>query len=154
MIESIKEKIHATNDHQQKITLLTLAPKSWTLEKSAKYFSASIRSVKSARELIKSSGILPNKSNRIRKVLCQKYIISVNSNDEFSRVCPGKKSMFLLLKSMVEGNIQKHLLSMNLKELHIEFLKRYNKKIHLSKFCELKPKWCILLGEASGLHTV
>ena len=39
MKESIKEKIHATNDHQEKIKLLTLAPKSWTIEKTADYFS-------------------------------------------------------------------------------------------------------------------
>lgn len=43
---------------------------------------------------------------------------------------------------------------MNLKELHIEFLKRYNKKIGLSKFCELRSKWCIAVDGASGLHTV
>ena len=51
MMESIKEKLHATNDHQEKIKLLALAPKSWTIEKTAEYFSVSIRSVKSAKEL-------------------------------------------------------------------------------------------------------
>ena len=90
--------------------------------------------MKSARELRKLSGILSNKPKR--------NVISFYGSDEFSRMCPGKKNMFLL-KSMVEG---KHLLLVNFKELHVEFLKRYNKKIGL--------KWCILVGGASSVHTV
>ena len=57
----------------------------------------------------------------------------------------------------IEGkkkHFQKRLLLLNLKELHVEFTKRYGGKIGLSKFCELRPKWCIPVGGASGLHTV
>jgi hypothetical protein len=42
-----------------------------------------------------------------------------------------------------------------MKELHIEFKKKYNYlKVGFSKFCELRPKWCIPVGGASGLHAV
>ena len=97
MMESIKGKIHATNDNQENIKLLTLAPKSWTIEKTAEYFCVSIRSVKSARELRKSSGILSNKPKRIGKVLDEgvlKYVISFHGSDEFSQICSGKKDCF------------------------------------------------------------
>ena len=87
IMESIKEKIHATNDHQEKINFLTLAPRSWMIEKTAEYFAVSIRSVKSARELRKSSGILSNKPKRVAKVVdedVRKNVISFYGSDEFS----------------------------------------------------------------------
>lgn len=109
IMELIKEKIHATNDHQEKISFLTLAPRSWTIEKTAEYFSVSIRSVKSARELRKSSGILSNKPKRIGKVLekmCKKMLFLFMAVMNFLECILGKKNTFLL-KSVVEGNIFK-----------------------------------------------
>ena len=126
MMESIKEKIHAKNDHQEKIKLLTLAPKSWTIEKTAEYFYVSIRSVKSTKELRKSSGILSNKSKRKGKVLdedVQKNFISCYGSDEFSRMCPGKKEYVSVKVKGRREHIQKRLLLVNLKELHIDTIK-------------------------------
>ena len=51
-------------------------------------------------------------------------------------------------------HFQKRLVLLNLKELHVEFTTRYCRKIGLSKFCELRPKWCIPIGGASGPHAV
>ena len=42
----------------------------------------------------------------------------------------------------------------NLKELHLEFKKGTDIKIGFSNFCELRPKWCIPVGSASGAHSV
>ena len=84
----------------------------------------------------------------------QKNVISFYRSDEFSQTCPGKKEYVSVKTTGRREHIQKHLLLVNLKELHIGFLKRYNKKIGLSKFCKLRPKWCIPVGGASGLHTV
>ena len=113
--------------------------------------------MKSTRKLRKSSGILSNKPKRIGKVLdkdVQKNVISFYGCDEFPQMCPGKKEYISVKVNSRREHIPKHLLLVNLKELHIEFLKRYNKKIGLSKFCELRPKWCIPVGGASGLQTV
>ena len=57
------------------------------IEKTAEYFAVSIRSVKSARELRKSSGILSNKPKRVAKVVdedVRKNVISFYGSDEFS----------------------------------------------------------------------
>ena len=104
------------------------------------------------------SGILSKKKKKIGKVLnedVRRNVISFYRNDEFSRKCPGKKEYvsFKFNGRREHIQIQKRLLLVNLKELQIEFLKRYNQKIGLSKFCELRPRCCIPVGGASGLHT-
>ena len=50
--------------------------------------------------------------------------------------------------------MQKRLILVNLKELHIEFCKSYDLKIGFSKFCELQLKLCVTVSSASGLHSV
>ena len=37
---------------------------------------------------------------------------------------------------------------------HIEYLKHYEKTFRFFKFCELRKKWCIPVGGASGIHSV
>lgn len=50
--------------------------------------------------------------------------------------------------------MQKRLLLSNLRELHEEFRQIYpNNKIGFSKFCSLRPKWCVTVG-TSGTHSV
>ena len=69
-------------------------------------------------------------------------------------MCPGKKEFVSIKINGKREHIQKRLLLLNLKELHVEFTKKYGQVIGLSKFCELCPKWCIPVGGASGLHSV
>ena len=49
---------------------------------------------------------------------------------------------------------KKRLLLTNLKELYLEFLKQSQEKICFSKFCQLRPKWCITVNSALGVHSV
>jgi hypothetical protein len=75
-------------------------------------------------------------------------------SDEYSRLCPGKKD-YLSIK--IDGNRihkQKRLLLANLNELYVAFKQKYEScKIGFSKFCELRPPWCITVG-ARGTHSV
>ena len=48
---------------------------------------------------------------------------------------------------------QKRLLLVNLKELHLEYVKKYNDKVGFSKFAVLRPKWCVSVNSA-GMHSV
>ena len=51
-------------------------------------------------------------------------------------------------------HLQKSLLLSNLKELYVAYKERYpDHKIGLSKFCELRPKWCVTVL-SSGTHSV
>ena len=48
---------------------------------------------------------------------------------------------------------QKRLLLTNIKEMYVEFKQRTKLNIGLSKFCELRPKWCVTV-DSSGMHSV
>ena len=51
-------------------------------------------------------------------------------------------------------HMQKRLILCNLKELYVSFKTKYPQEvIEFSKFCSLRPKWCITVG-ASGTHSV
>ena len=46
------------------------------------------------------------------------------------------------------------MLLVNLKELYLEFKKRYESiKVGVSKFCALRPRWCITV-DSPGMHSV
>ena len=64
---------------------------------------------------------------------------------------PGKKYYVSVQKNIHE---QKHLLLCNLSELYSNFKQGFPKvKISFSRFCSLRPKWCITVG-SSGAHSV
>ena len=65
-----------------------------------------------------------------------------------------KKEFISVNKGGEKKHFQKRLLLLKLQELHVEVIKRFGTKISLSKFGKLRPKWCIPVGGASGLHAV
>ena len=64
---------------------------------------------------------------------------------------PGKKDFVSVQKNI---NEQTHLLLRNLSDFYSNFKQDFPKaKISFSKFCSLRPKWCISVG-SSGAHSV
>ena len=64
---------------------------------------------------------------------------------------PGKKD-FVSIKKNVHK--QKRLLLCNLHELYVLFKEQNPElKVGFSKFCSLRPKWCVIVG-TSGAHSV
>ena len=54
----------------------------------------------------------------------------------------------------IKQRMQKQLLLVILKELYSSFLKEHaGIKLRFSKFCQMQPKWCVLLG-ASGTQNM
>ena len=81
-------------------------------------------------------------------------VIDLFESDEFSRLCPGKKDYITTVVNGKKVQVQKRLLLVNLNELYSEFKKRhYDTSLGLSKFCELRPKWCVPVGP-KGTHSV
>ncbi|CAH0556044.1 unnamed protein product [Brassicogethes aeneus] len=158
LIELLKEKCKISCG-QEVLKLLTLVPSSWSIQKTANEFGVSTYMVNKARKLKKDYGILaePEKlkgksiSNEVSKKVRQFY-----EDDEFSRMCPGKKE-FVSVRDSETGkrtHMQKRLLFVNLKELHLAFQERYPQlKIGLSKFSSLRPPWCVTVS-ARGVHSV
>ena len=57
IIEQLKEKFHASTDNSQKVTILTILPKSWSVQKVqgvSNYLACK------AKDLVKNQGILSN----------------------------------------------------------------------------------------------
>lgn len=81
-------------------------------------------------------------------------VLKFYEDDENSRLCPGKKGCVKVITNGQKSYMQKRLILSNLNELFVAFKKTHPEcKIGRSKFCELRPKWCILAG-ASGTHSV
>ena len=79
---------------------------------------------------------------------CTVYRVSI------TRICPRKKdSVATKQSSGVMVHEQKRLLLVNLKELHIDFVKATGIRIGFSTFCALRPKSYITVG-SSGSHSV
>lgn len=64
---------------------------------------------------------------------------------------PGKKDFVSVSRNVHK---QKRLILCNLKELFSAFREKFPEaKVSFSKFCSLRPKWCVLAGGA-GTHSV
>lgn len=168
IVSELKEKCLLVSKQQQ-IQLLTLAPNSWSIKRAAEEFQVSEYLVRQARALKQTSGILSMPEQRRGKCLPDEVVKSVfefYQEDEVSRVCPGKKECISVKIDGCKQQKQKRLLLGNLKELYLLFKQKQQSKlssfansvaqgsvISFSKFCELRPKRCIMAG-TSGSHSV
>ncbi|KZS08330.1 Cc8L18.2-like protein [Daphnia magna] len=161
--EAVKEKIKSTGDRNLQLSLLTLAPASWTHKQISEHFGVSEYSAAQAVELKKKSGILakPEAKTSSRRLTDddKQRVIDFYVSDEYSRQLPGMKSV----KSVKQPNgerikVQKRLLLLNIDELHGEYKKKFKdiagiKTIGFSAFADLRPKHVITVG-SSGTHSV
>ena len=86
--------------------------------------------------------------------IVKQRVIEIYESDEYTRQCPEKKDFFSVRINNVKVHKQKRLILVRLKELHLEFKKLYPEhKVGFSKFCELRPKWCLTV-DSSGSHSV
>ena len=153
--EEMREKLTVgTLTYRKKVQILTLIPESWTIKFASNYFGVSEYLVRQARELKNSSGILAIPEKKTGKALQKstiEQVISFYEDDEHSRLMPGKKDYVSIQRNVHK---QKRLLLCNLKELYALFKKQYPESmIGFSKFCGLRPKWCVTVG-SNGTHSV
>ena len=156
LTEKIKEKLqNSTLNNREKVQILTLTPESWTVAYASSFFGVSEYLVRQSREIGASCGILAMPEKKTGSRTLQKSAIdlvtSFFQDDEFSRLMPGMKDSVSVGKNKHE---QKRLLLCNIKELYALFKQHHpDVTIGFSKFCSLRPKWCVTVG-ASGTHTV
>lgn len=157
IIKQLKEKFHTTAERSEKVRVLTVLPKSWSMRRIQAEFGASDYMVRRARELVKQNGILssPNlkPGHSIAAETCES-VCRFYESDEVSRIMPGKKDFVSVRLGEKREHFQKRLLLGNLKELYQLFKDKFpTHTIGFSKFAELRPKHCVLAG-ASGTHAV
>ena len=157
IITQLKDKFQATTKRSEKVQILTVLPKSWTIRKVQDEFGASNYMVRKAKELVKQKGVLstPNpKSGHALAVETTALVQSFYESDEVSRMMPGKKDYVSVRQAEERVHVQKRLVLSNLKEVYQLFKEMFpTKTIGFSKFAELRPKHCVLAG-ASGTHAV
>lgn len=154
-VELLKEKCHSAS-RKEKMKLLSLVPSSWSILKTMEEFNVSEHMVKRAREVKKTKGILGEPDPKKGKCLSPEVVarvIAFYQSDEYSRMCPGKKEFVSVRIDGKKEQMQKRLLLVNLKELHLEYIKSTGDKIGFSKFCDLRPKWCVSVN-SKGMHSV
>lgn len=156
LLKKLKEKCKLS-DKETKVKILSLVPESWSREKVSTEFNVSERLVRVTREITKQQGILPELHKRKGKTIDPQTLESVKlffEDDEYSRLMPGKKDCVTFKENGIKVQKQKRLVLCNLNELYLEFKNKYpDMKIGRSKFCELRPKWCVIAG-GSGTHSV
>ena len=117
-------------------------------------FGVSEYLVRTARSLALEKGILSLPDPKQRKELSSTTSQLVNSfyhNEELTREMP-RKNDYVSIGSYQHK--QKHLILCSLNVLFVAFkVKHPEIKLGFSKFCSLRPKWCILAG-AAGFHSV
>ena len=159
MIQQLKEKFCTTTKRSEKVQVLTVLPKSWTVRRVQSEFGASNYMVRTAKQLTKQKGILSTPNLKQGHQLSAEIISLVQEfyeSDEVSRAMPGKKDFVSVKQAAGDGRIhlQKRLVLSNLKEAYRLFKEKFpTKNIGFSKFAELRPKQCILAG-GSGTHNV
>ena len=144
--ESCTKCRDAISTNSEKVQLLIVVPKTWTISRTSKEFKVSSYTVKEARALREAKGIkaIPGKGrgNDLSED-AKDAVIQYYQHDEVSRVCPGQKD-FVSVRTIVKGisqreHKQKHLLMANLHEIYIDFKQKFQFRIGFSKFCELRP---------------
>ena len=157
LVELLKVKLQVSPKHKQ-IQLLTLAPESWSIQRTAEEFNVTIYQATEAKKLRKEKGILAERSPRVGRQLLKEIeekVIAFYQEDEYSRILPGKKDFkFVKGPDGKRQHVQKRLLLLNLNELYQKYKARYpNDKIGLSKFCALRPPYYITVG-SRDTHSV
>ena len=157
MLQQLKEKFHSVTKNSEKVQILTVLPKSWSIQKIQTEFSASNFMARKAKQLVREKGVFSSPDPRPGRQVSQETfdkVIGFYENDEHSRSMPGKKDFVSVQSANGRLHVQKRLILCNLKELYQHFKTKYPQQcIGFSKFAELRPKHCILAG-ASGTHSV
>jgi hypothetical protein len=99
LLKELKEKCSQTSSHKKKVSILTLAPRSWSQRQVADYFEVPLYTVRQSRQLKEEKGILcelkPKKGAGISEEDAQE-IKDVYNSDEYTRMMPGQKDYVLV----------------------------------------------------------
>jgi hypothetical protein len=158
IINQLKEVFDDPSTSQsKKIQILTLVPKNWNLRKAESLFDASYRQALTAKKLVTEQGILAVPNPRPGKRLSEntvKLVLDFYNRDDVSRVYPGKRDVVTIKINGEKTIFQKRLILANLKEIYKLFKDEHpSAKVGLSKFMDLRPKYCLLAGDP-GTHSV
>ena len=154
LTEAIKERLKIANNNEN-VKLPNITPISWSIQQTGNIFCVSTAMVKKARNVKTANGILSEPKEKTGKPISDELKQAAEhffESDQYSRMCPEKKEFVSVKIDGVKQHKQKKLPLCNSKELQTKFLKSTHLQIGFSKFCQLRPKWCITVTSGSGIH--
>lgn len=157
IIDQLKEKFKLCMKTSEKVQILTVLPKSWSIRKIENEFETSNYLVRKAKRLVEEKGVLSTPNPKAGKSLSKKIVDDIKNMyccDTISRQMPGMKDTVSVIVDNKRENKQKRLILCNLREVFEQFKQRHPEhKVGFSKFAELRPRQCVLAG-AAGTHSV
>lgn len=157
IIQQLKEKFAQTTTKSEKMTILSILPMSWSCQKIEDEFGVTNYMARAVKSLVQEKGVLSTPNPKPGRTLSKNIADSVKdfyNSDDISRMMPGKKDCVTIRNKDGKIQVQKRLVLANLQEIYQLFKEKFPaNKIGFSKFCDLRPKNCILAGK-SGTHTV
>lgn len=156
IVSQLREK-YPTATRSEKMQILTVLPKSWSVKRIQEEFNTTNFMARQAKELVKEKGVLAMPDLKRGHALAEQTVHLVHSfyqSHEVSRVMPGRKDYISVREGEGRVHVQKRLVLCNLRELYAIFKDQHSSDhIGVSKFASLCPQHCVLAG-ASGTHTV
>jgi hypothetical protein len=157
MIAQLQDKFKSCTKRIEKVQVLTVLPKSWSIKKIQTEFQATNYMVRQAKSLVENKGILSTPDQKAGRTLSENVVDRVREfycSDLISRLMPGMKDYVSVNVDGKRQHVQKRLVLCNLKEAFAQLKETHPElKIGFSKFAELRPRQCVLAG-ASGTHSV
>ena len=157
IIKQLKERFHSATNMSEKVQILTVLPKSWSVRKLQSEFGTSNYMARKLKDLVKEKGILATPNPKSGHSLAPKtvdLVCNFYETDDVSRMMSGRKDFVSVKQGERRVHIQKRLILSNLREVYQSFKVKFpTEKVGFSKFAELRPKHCILAG-ASSTHSV
>ena len=97
IVQQLKEKYYSATTMSERLSILTVLPKSWSLHKTAN-ISGYMYFARRAKQLVAEKGVLSNRNPKAGKTLSAQTEEEVKNfylADDISRVMPGKRTLFL-----------------------------------------------------------
>lgn len=116
IVSQLKEKF-PTATRSEKIQILTVLPKSWSVKRIQEEFDATNFMAQQAKELVKNKGVLAIPDLKRGHALAEQTVHLVHSfyqSDEVSRVMPGRKNYVSVREGEGRVHVQKRLVLCNL----------------------------------------
>ena len=159
MIDQLKQK-YASNGttRQEKLQLLTVLPRSWTVQKMMDTFNTTRYLATQAKELLDEGAFhTAQRSPRLSTGLSDQIkdaVVEFYENDDVSRAMPGKRDCLSVRKDGKRQSVQIRLMTSTLRESYNHLKEEINEiDIGFSTFAKLRPKNCKLLS-STGTHNV
>lgn len=158
IINQLKEKFNSPGiDRNDQLKILSVLPKSWSINKIVEEFEAPIYMVRQVKQLVNEQGILCTTRARSGHGISEtdkQVVIDFFDSDDISRPMPGANDFVSEYRNGSKEQVQKRLLMMSLKEAYMIFEERcQNVEIGFTLFTMLRPKHCRLL-DSTGIHNV